>query len=116
MQSAAVPTPSGTPPPGGEAIIHALRLSGGSYSGLRWLEDGRLIGVTPFLFTYGLLVEINEKHYRDRYCFRTEQEALAAMRAWDGVGDPPGAWLVRKGLSGEKRAAGHFRGVAVVNH
>lgn len=64
---------------------------------MRQLQDGRVIGVMPMIFTTGLVVGITPETIGYRYCYETSREALAAFRSWDGQGDPPGEWIKLKG-------------------
>lgn len=77
-------------------IEDALIESG--YLAWRELPDGRVLALQKMLFTTGLCCDCDEWNYRGRFCYRSTPEALVAMYAWDGVGDPPGNWIVSKGL------------------
>jgi|ERR1041384_7816981 hypothetical protein len=71
------------------------------YFAVRQLPDGRWIGLQRFLFTFGLCVDLNERHggYETRFCYEIEyaEDAVDAVMKWDGTGDPPGRWLKQKG-------------------
>ena len=66
----------------------------------RRLPGGMVAAVGPMLFTFALFVDVRDEchddFYSHRYCYRTAEEALIALRNWDGEGDPPGLWVVRK--------------------
>jgi hypothetical protein len=79
-----------------EAEIKAL-----GYAFARQLPDGRWLGVQQMLFTAGLFVDLDPVGYACRYCYETVAEAILDAQRWDGVGDPPGAWIVRKGRDGD---------------
>jgi hypothetical protein len=78
--------------------------------------------VQRFVFTAGLLVGVRLERlwieYEARYCYETAHEAVQALDAWDGQGDPPGDWIKEKiserlgpgaKVSEEERAAHHAR-------
>lgn len=67
------------------------------YMAPRQLPNGDWIALTPFLFTVGLVVGIDEFSYRTRFCYPDFKSALAALLLWDGNGDPPGPWIKEKG-------------------
>lgn len=60
------------------------------------LPTGEVAGIMPQLFTFGLCVGLSETGYRTRFCYEHKQEAVAALDAWDGKGDPPGPWIKEK--------------------
>lgn len=65
-----------------------------------------LCGVQGFIFTCGLLTNLRFDgllyDYDARYCFESRSEAMRALLAWDGTGDPPGEWIKEK-VSGRSR-------------
>jgi len=69
-----------------------------------------LCGIQRFIFTCGLLTDLKfyemENDYTARYCYPNEREALRALQAWDGTGDPPGPWIKEKvsGRAGTPRS------------
>lgn len=65
-----------------------------------------LCGTRDFLFTSAVVVGLTQVDYRGRYCFETGAEATAALSAWDGTGDPAGAWIKYKGSDGERLGPG----------
>lgn len=66
------------------------------YANIRRLPNGELIGTQRMMFTTGLFVGLTASGYRTRFCYEHEGEAVAACRAWDGRGDPPGPWIKEK--------------------
>ena len=72
------------------------------YSHLRRLSTGEWVGVQRFLFTWGLMVGLDERGYRTRFCYEHPQDAVWAAQHWDGSGDPPGPWVKEKGRGGER--------------
>jgi hypothetical protein len=71
------------------------------YFPVRQLPDGRWIGVHKMLYSYGLFVDIDEIGYACRYCYEDLTVLLADLVLWNGIGDPPGKWIVRKGKRGD---------------
>jgi hypothetical protein len=61
---------------------------------------GRACVVMQFIYTAALLTDYESNgwtyDYTERYCYPSVPAALAAMRAWDGAGDPPGPWIKEK--------------------
>lgn len=77
------------------AILSALRAS--QYLGARRLPSGEIAAVARFLFTFDLLLGCDETGYRTRFSYESMHDALEALLAWDGAGDPPGPWIKEKG-------------------
>lgn len=63
-------------------------------------------GVRKMLFTGGLFVGITGESYVGRYCYETIEQARAALIAWKGIGDPPGAWIKYKSSTEERLGPG----------
>lgn len=61
-----------------------------SYEEFRTLPDGRLCGVHRLMFHWTMHVDLDTVGYAQKYCFATRELALAALREWDGTGDPEG--------------------------
>jgi hypothetical protein len=76
------------------------------YSEARELPTGVWAALLDQIFTTGLFVGLDETGYSHRYCYESYQLASAALRAWDGSGDPPGPWIKRKGLGEDKLGPG----------
>lgn len=57
-------------------------------------------GLQSFVFTWGLLVNLRFDgmfyRYDARYCYPLFGDARAALRDWDGTGDPPEGWVKEK--------------------
>lgn len=70
------------------------------------MPDGSTCALYRFIFTTGLLVNYNpdemSEMYTGRYCYQSHRDALDALEAWDGQGDPPGRWIKYKGRGGER--------------
>jgi hypothetical protein len=76
------------------------------YLAPRRLPDQRWIAVQRFLFTWGLMVGLDDCGYVTRFCYAKLHDALAAAVLWDGTGDPPGPWIKEKGRDGERDGPG----------
>lgn len=67
--------------------------------------NGKLYGIQRFMFTFGLLVDIDPydelNFYKYRYCYPTFNSANDALCEWDGENFPPGPWIKRKGEGGD---------------
>jgi hypothetical protein len=66
------------------------------YTDLRTLPTGKIAGLHQMMFTYGLYVGLGFALWEKRYCYEHESDALTALLAWDGNGDPPGPWIKEK--------------------
>lgn len=60
-----------------------------------------LCGIQKFMFTFGIISNLNEHSYEGRWCYVTLEEAQIALKHWDGTKDPLGMWIKYKGTSGE---------------
>jgi len=66
------------------------------YSYLMEVPNRGLCGISPMLYTVGIVYGMDETSYEGRYCYETAIEAVIALHQWDGAGDPPGNWIVNK--------------------
>jgi hypothetical protein len=64
------------------------------YKHPRPLPGGRYAAIWRLAFTHAIIVgRIGDRAgYDDRWCFNTYAEALIALEAWDGQGEPIG-WI-----------------------
>jgi hypothetical protein len=53
--------------------------------------------VHRFDYTTAVVVGLDPTGYRLRYCYEHRSDAQAAIKAWDGLGHPPGPWIKCKG-------------------
>lgn len=60
------------------------------YLHVRELPEAGICGIMPMMFTHALIAGMNRYGYEDRWCYRSEAAALAALDAWDGSGEPAG--------------------------
>jgi len=60
------------------------------------LANGEWLALQPQIFTTGLYVVADRSGWRTRYCYERWSDALRALEAWDGSGDPPGPWIKQK--------------------
>lgn len=72
----------------------------------RRLPDGRWVAVQRFMFTWGLMVGLDECGYQTRFCYAQSMDAVHACQYWDGTDDPPGPWIKEKGRDGERNGPG----------
>lgn len=77
------------------------------YLNPRPLPGGRYVAVMPLMVTHAIIVGRigDDLSYEDRWCYHTKAAAIAAMDAWDGVGEPSG-WH-RHPVTGRRRDAGN---------
>ena len=71
-----------------------------------WLElgytgvcriNGELVGMTPLLYTVGIVVGLDESGYKHRFCYEHAFDALAALTAWiEEGGEAPKGYIKRK--------------------
>ena len=66
------------------------------YIGPRQMTDDSVCAVLPYLYTGGLCYGLTFDYVAGRYCYEHLSEAVAALSQWDGTGDPPGKWIVKK--------------------
>jgi hypothetical protein len=71
----------------------------GEFAAMRRVNE-TLCVVQKFIYTAGLLVNVRMDgwtyDYDARYCYPTLTDALNALTAMDGRGDPPGNWIKEK--------------------
>ena len=86
----------GRQPPGSptQELLSFLQEQG--YRELRLIGDV-LCGLHRYNFTTGLAVGLTFECYERRYCFEHSEDALRALRDWDGQGHPSGPWIKCKG-------------------
>jgi hypothetical protein len=82
----------------GQDLIEWLKAEG--YKELREVPGRGVCAIERMLFTTGLFYGLTRYEREGRYCYETYTEALRALEQWDGVGDPPGDWIVHKGKKG----------------
>ncbi len=71
------------------------------YTNITVLENGRQAAIAPFIFTHAIVCDFDVFGYGDRWCYYTKREAVQALAAWNGKGDPEG-WH-RHPKSGRRR-------------
>ena len=69
------------------------------YSDMRLVPGLGVCGLHRYLYTCGIVVGLTAVSYSGRYCYASVQEAMGSFAAWDGQGDPPGAWIKYKGAT-----------------
>jgi len=70
-------------------------------SNFKEIDGQGICGIHKFMFTYGIVTDIQSYSYKGRWCYETLKEAQIALKNWDGKGDPPGLWRKYKGEGGE---------------
>lgn len=65
--------------------------------------EAGIVALMPLLFTVAIVAGIYPYGYEDRWCYKNTPDALAALNAWDGTGEPTG-WHRHPG-SGRRRDA-----------
>lgn len=71
------------------------------YFDVRFIEGVGYCALQRFIFTVGLVVNIDPVGYEGRYCFKHLADARESLLAWDGLDDPKGEWIKYKGAKGE---------------
>lgn len=74
------------------------------YTDYREFPNGRDACISRLLFTHAIIADLTGMYYGDRWCYSTYAQALAALAAWDGEGEPSG-WM-RHPTSGRRRENG----------
>jgi len=62
----------------------------------RKLPTGEWAAVEKMLFTWALVVGLDQTGYRTRFCYEHITDAGPALEEWNGEGDPPGPWIKEK--------------------
>lgn len=68
--------------------------------GYMYLKEisGKVCGIMPFLFTWGLVVGLDEFGYSHRFCYDSRSDAVEAIGEYTSLDtDPPGNWIKEKG-------------------
>lgn len=85
--------PDAAQSPSTDAAALTAFLASQGYTNIRDLGDGRWAALLGFIFTHAIIVGDWRgawAGYEDRWCYRTEDTARAALEAWDGHGEPTG--------------------------
>lgn len=82
-----------------------LHLQNEGYVGTREIPGRGVCALYKFMFTVGLVYGLDDTGYKGRWCYDNVTDALTALITWDGIGDPPGAWIKYKGEGGERSNA-----------
>lgn len=60
--------------------------------------NGKIVGISQFLYTTGIVCGMNETGYEHRFCYHTPHEAMGALIGWIAKGgDEPTGYIKRKG-------------------
>lgn len=88
-----------------ESVMNAqliINLQNDGYSELQYIQGKGICGIQRFIFTTGLVYNIDEIGYKGRYCFEKHAEAIKALSDWSKnpeLPHPPGNWLKHKGAN-----------------
>ena len=78
-----------------------------NFSDVRYLNNHGYCGLHRYMFTIGLVLNIDPFGYESRYCYQYLIDAKKALAEWDGIADPSGPWIKHKGR-GEDRTNPNF--------
>jgi hypothetical protein len=60
--------------------------------------NGEIVGISQFLFTFGIVCGLDETGYTHRYCYASALEASEALVSWILSGElEPKGYIKRKG-------------------
>jgi hypothetical protein len=70
-----------------------------NYHGLKFIKryGGSWACLGGMLFSWRMFLNIDQTGYSSCIDYPDRASAEAALKAWDGLGDPPGPWLKWKG-------------------
>lgn len=92
-----------------KSALSADTIKGMGYAEPRWINDQLgWCGLSPMLFTVGLVVDIGPTRYSHRFCYPDYSSAAKALREWDGHADPPGPWVKEKPAGRTNPLAGYW--------
>jgi hypothetical protein len=60
------------------------------YTDYTRFANGRDACIAKFIFTFAILSDLTEWGYGDRWCYESVWDAMEALAAWDGEGEPQG--------------------------
>ena len=63
-----------------------------NYTNVRALNKTHYAAIMPLMFTHAIITGRigNKAMYEDRWCYAGYDKAVAALEAWDGIGEPEG--------------------------
>lgn len=68
------------------------------YDNLKEVPNHGLCGNLRLMFTSAVVVGLDQYGYDRRYCYHTMDEAVKALKEWDGLREhPSGNWIKCKG-------------------
>ena len=67
-------------------------------------SNGRDACIANFIFTHAILADLTEWGHGERWCYHSVWDAMEALAAWDGYGEPHG-WH-RHPETGRRREGG----------
>lgn len=88
--------------------LHALEMSAlctaNGYTDYGMYANGVDACIANFIFTWAILADLHRGGYERRWCYESYADALAALQAWNGDGEPSG-WH-RDPYTGRRRPHG----------
>lgn len=78
-----------------------MNLEDEGYFEIREIKGAGLCALMRFVFTIGLVVNIDDAGYERRCCYSELRDALDDINSWNGTGHPEGPWIKCKGIYGE---------------
>lgn len=73
-----------------------LELGDGYYHNPRQLADGTWICLAQFLFTWAVMIGLDETGYHHRFCFTNRADAELALAGIISMDDEPKGFVARK--------------------
>jgi hypothetical protein len=96
-------------------VLTPEQIKGYGYECPKQFPSGEWAALRGMAFTVAICIGLDESGYARRFCYPDALSALLALAQWDGVGDPPGPWLVEKGGPiPDRRNPARFKGVPIV--
>lgn len=85
------------------ALFFTILIRENGYLEPKDLGDGTYACVMPLMFTHAIIRGRmgDLQSYEDRWCYKSAEDALSALNAWDGAGEPDG-WH-RHPMTGRRR-------------
>lgn len=71
-----------------EELVNRLSKEDG-YSNI-CVKNGKICGLSRFIFTTAIISGMDETGYVERWCYHNSSTALQEFNAWDGTGEPEG--------------------------
>ena len=79
-----------------ELLVLIMKMGAGSYSHVRELDDGTIIGIGRLIFTTAIYVDMNEWGYSSRFCFDNEAKAVEQYLRFKTGDDIPEGFIAQR--------------------